>query len=302
MKKLLGLLILMGIFAAASAQEITVQNVQAPQEIPFAKPFDVVYQLSYTPEYEVSLDNGNLPADFEITNSSFAPAGAGNGTYTLSAIPFTLNKSTFTVTFLLEKDGNTAAQITHDQPITVTPVKIFNDKKLREVRPAYIPAGWLAWLVALLLTVAVIYIFYYWMHRRKQNALQIAKQEDTRPCDEIALSKIDALLNSGLWERKAYKMFYISLSDILREYLWKQLHIDTSADTSAELLRRAKTIPALQPLLTPLKDFLNSGDLVKFAKAEPEENVRNKDVQILREIVRETTPKPVEIPAKEKPQ
>lgn len=299
MKKLLGLLILIGMFSVSNAQEIAVQNVQVPQQILFAQPFDLTYQMTYTPGYDVSLDKESLPEDFEITQSSFTPNGSDNGIYTVSAIPFTLNQSTFTVTFLLAKDGKTEAKITHAQPLSVTPVKLFNDKKFREVRPAYIPAGWLAWLIALLLTAAIIYAWYCWTSRRKQTALKIAAQEDTRPCDEIALSKIDALLNSGLWERKAYKLFYISLSDILREYLWRQLHIDTSADTSLELLRRAKTIPQLQPLLMPLKDFLTSGDLVKFAKAEPAETVRNKDVQILREIVRETTPKPQEITTQE---
>ncbi|WP_428074157.1 hypothetical protein [Candidatus Avelusimicrobium luingense] len=299
MKKIGALLIFITTFTLGNAQEIAVQQVQAPAQIPFAQPFDLSYRLSYTPDYEISLDKDTLPEDFEITQSAFTPNGSGSGVYTISAIPFALNQSTFTVTFLLTKNGKTAAKTTHDQPITVTPVKIFNDKKLREIRAAYIPIGWLAWLIAFLVTVAIIYALYCWANSRKQNRLKVAAQEDTRPCDEIALSKIDALLNSGLWERKAYKLFYISLSDILREYLWRQLHIDTSADTSAELLLRAKKSPALQPLLPPLKDFLASGDLVKFAKAEPEETTRNKDVQILREIIQQTTPKPEEISIKE---
>lgn len=299
MKKIGALLIFITTFTLGNAQEIAVQQVQAPAQIPFAQPFDLSYRLSYTPDYEISLDKDTLPEDFEITQSAFTPNGSGSGVYTISAIPFALNQSTFTVTFLLTKNGKTAAKTTHEQPITVTPVKFFNDKKLREIRAAYIPIGWLAWLIAFLVTVAIIYALYCWANSRKQNRLKVAVQEDTRPCDEIALSKIDALLNSGLWERKAYKLFYISLSDILREYLWRQLHIDTSADTSAELLLRAKKSPILQPLLPPLKDFLASGDLVKFAKAEPEETTRNKDVQILREIIQQTTPKPEEIAIKE---
>ena len=109
----------------------------------------------------------------------------------------------------------------------------------------------------------------------------------------IALSKIDALLNSGLWEKEEYKLFYISLSDILREYLWRQFKIDASADTSAELLRRVKNMPQMAPFLYQLRDFLSSGDLVKFAKAVPNEQIRNKDIQILREIIVETSPKEI---------
>ena len=99
------------------------------------------------------------------------------------------------------------------------------------------------------------------------------------------------MLDSGLWENQQYKLFYITLSDILREYLWRQFHIDASADTTAELLRRVKNMPQMSSLMYQLRDFLSSGDLVKFAKAIPSEQIRDKDVKLLREIIVETAPK-----------
>ena len=86
-------------------------------------------------------------------------------------------------------------------------------------------------------------------------------------------------------------MFYNTLTDILREYLWRQLKIDASADTSAEILARIKTMPKLAPLRAQLRQFLSSGDLVKFAKAVPSLETRNSDIQLLREIIVETSPK-----------
>ena len=47
----------------------------------------------------------------------------------------------------------------------------------------------------------------------------------------------------------------------------------------------------MKPLMSQLRDFLSSGDLVKFAKAVPSEQIRNKDVQLLRQIIMETAPK-----------
>ena len=120
---------------------------------------------------------------------------------------------------------------------------------------------------------------------------EIAREQDTRPGNVIALSKIDALLDSGLWENQQYKLFYITLSDILREYLWRQFHVDASSDTTAELLRRVKTMPQMKPLMNQLREFLSSGDLVKFAKAVPSEQIRDKDVTLLRQIITETAPK-----------
>ena len=276
----------------SAAQELNVTQTQLPEKISFAQPFAGQYQLSHTPGYTVEIDKDSLSPDFEITQSSLTRQSPGTVSYDFTAVPFELGKSTFTVTFVLSQDGKEVTKSEQANPVEITPVKIFNDKKLREIRPARVPPGWLTWLFVLFLIVALIYVIYYWTHRAKDGSLKIKEEEDTRPCEEIALSKIDLLLNSGLWERKEYKLFYITLCDILREYFWRQFHIDTSADTSAELLRRAKNVPALQPLLTTLKDFLSSGDLVKFAKAEPTENVRNKDIQLVREIIRETTPKP----------
>lgn len=274
------------------AQEITVTHTNAPAQTPFAQPFTVQYQLAYTPGNSVSVDEKSLSKDFEVTGLSFDKTADGAGRYDFTVVPFVLGKSTFTVTFLLNQDEQDTAKTTSQLPIEITPVKIFNDKKLREIRPAHVPAGWLTWLVVLLILAALIYTVYCWKRRLQGSALHLRVKEDLRPNNEIALSKIEALLNSGLWERKAYKLFYITLTDIFREYMWRQFKADTSADTSAELLRRVKNIPLMQPLLTPLKDFLSSGDLVKFAKAVPSEELRNRDVQILRDIVRETTPKP----------
>ena len=47
----------------------------------------------------------------------------------------------------------------------------------------------------------------------------------------------------------------------------------------------------MAPLMYQLRDFLSSGDLVKFAKAVPSQQIRDKDVQLLREIIIETSPK-----------
>lgn len=291
MKKLFLLTILALCAAPLAAQELHLIKTQAPKTAPFAQPFTVQYDFSHTPGYQITLDEESLSSDFEIQDKTSRENSPGTLTYELTALPFVLGKSTFTATFNLTQNGQTAAQAQEPVYINVTPVKIFNDNELREIRPPYVPAGWLAWLIACLLALACAGVLYYWYKQTREKKLAVQEQDDTRPSDVIALSKIDALLNSGLWERQEYKLFYITLSDILREYLWRQFHIDASADTSAELLRRLKTQRALAPLLYSLRDFLSSGDLVKFARVIPEEQIRNKDVQILRRLITETAPK-----------
>ncbi len=292
MKKLFLSLLLLYPFAPLPAQELTLIEKHAPQRIAFAQPFALQYAFSHTPGYQVELDENALSRDFEIQDKVVRQDSPGTVTFDFTVLPFTLGKSTFTATFLLTQNGKTAARTPDETFITVTPAKTFNDKEFREIRPPHIPAGWLTWMLAFLAALAFAAVLWWWYKKTQEKELTVLQQEqDNRPSDEIALSKIDALLNSGLWEQRHYKLFYITLSDILREYLRRQLQIDASADTSAELLRRVKNIPAMAPLLSALRDFLRSGDLVKFAKAVPEEAVRNKDVQILRQIIRHTAPR-----------
>lgn len=273
------------------SQEIRVTQRHSDKSVKLAKPFTLQYDISYTPQQsQVELDKDSLSPDFEVTQATFTPQAPGSGTYRLTAMPFALGKSTFTVTFLLTQNGKAIAKTNDAAPISIAPANVFRDKKLREIRPPHLPSGWWKWLLALLLATILLYVFLIRRQRKTLGALTVRTEEDKRPCDQIALAKIKALLASGLWERQAYKLFYITLGDILREYLWKRFSTDVSADTSTELVRHVKNIPALEPLLSPLKDFLNSGDLVKFAKAQPQESTRNRDVQFLRTLVQTTAP------------
>ena len=291
MKKSIFLSIFLLATSAAAAQEINVVERRAPQAVPFAQPFALQFILSHTPGYEVTLDEDSLSKDFEITQLSSSENSPGTVSYDVTAQPFILGKSTFTVTFNLVQNGKTFASAPEEIFIDVARAKTFNDPNLREIRSPHIPASWLMWLLALLLLAALGYTGYYWYRRLHERARRVDIPEDTRPGNVIALSKIDALLDSGLWENQQYKLFYITLSDILREYLWRQFHIDASADTSAELLRRVKAMPQMAPLMYQLREFLSSGDLVKFAKAIPNEQIRDKDVTALRKIIVETAPK-----------
>lgn len=283
------------ITCSLGAQELSVPSVQAPEQAVFAKPFTLTYRVQHAPGVTPQLQEDTLSPDFAIQQHVTTPTPETTD-FQLIVFPFALGKSTFTATFVAQTDEKELSQEAEPLYITVKPAITFRDKDLREIRAPQAPHSWWMWLWVAVAIVVLAYVIYAWYKRLKESPLRVMQEEDHRPADEIALSKIDALLNSGLWEQKQYKIFYITLSDILREYLWRRFQLDTFADTSSELLRRAKTRQHLQPLLYPLKDLLNSSDLVKFANVTPEEVVRNKDIQILREIITETSPKEI-VPA-----
>lgn len=292
MKRFYLLLCVWLFFLPVAAQELRVENVQAPQKVKFAEPFDVTFTAVYPQGYTVALDEEKTSPDFAVFRTEKQTAQDGE-MFSLSVRPYTLNISTFTVTLSLVQDGENVAQQEVQVPLTVEPVKLFKDNELREIRDPRVPLSWFLLLLIALAAAALVALIYFLTREKKQaKSPALSVPVDTRPSHVIALSQINALIDSGLWENKQYKIFYITLSDILREYLWRRFHIDTSADTSAELLKRAKRTEALVALVPQLREFLSSGDLVKFAKVVPTEAKRNADIILLQNMIKQTTPLP----------
>lgn len=272
------------------AQGLEVLHTEIPSTVPFAKPFAAQAILSHAAGDSVQLVKDSAPADFTITQVALNSLAPDRTQADLTVLPLTLEKSTFTVSFALNADPKSVANI--ETPITVTPVQLFKDKEFKEIRSPKRPFDWALWLCIILALVALICLLVWWTRRLRKDAALVSAEKDNRPAHVIALSQIDALVDSGLWENKQYKLFYITLTDILRAYLQKAFGLDVSADTSAELLRRIKTQAQFTSFVQGLRDFLASGDLVKFAKATPTEITRNQDITFLRHFITQTAPKP----------
>lgn len=275
--------------------EFALTDQKMPKQGVFGAPQEVVFSFAHTPDYQIVLDETSLPKDFGFTAKQGTKNSPATYTFTLTALPFTLKESHFTpLTFLLQnKEGKTVGSLQTDATTwAITPAKTFKDKKLKEIREPRAPWNWLLWLVIFLALGLLAALAVWYLRHKKTKALHLDLPQDNRPCDVIAMAKLDSLIQSGLWERKAYKTFYLTLTDILREYLLKRFGLDTSADTSVEMLRRLKNSrqELLTPLLPQLRQFLSSSDLVKFARAVPPEQYRNRDVQTVREVVQKTLP------------
>jgi hypothetical protein len=292
MKKLFLLLCVCVSALTAGAQELRVTALKAPQQVKFAEPFDMNISVVYPQGYTVEVSKEKSSPDFEIVRTKETPAADG-GAIALSVRPYTLNASTFTVVLDLMHNEEPVLEKEVQLPLTVSPVQVFKDQELREIRAPRIPLSWVLLLLILLVAAAVAWLIYSLTRTKQQTPNRIlSSPKDNRPCHVIALAQITALLDSGLWENKQYKVFYFALSDILREYIWRRFQVDTSADTSAELLKRAKKTDTLSSLLPQLRAFVSSGDLVKFAKFVPTEAERNADITLLQEIIKKTVPPP----------
>lgn len=297
MKKLFFAFCCILLISAGRAQEISFTAQNVPDRVSFAQPFDASFEIAYTPGYILELDRDALPEGFELTRSEKRPLSPGTAAYDVTLMPFTLGPSTFTVTFLLkdQEGGRTLAQASSDtKTLSVQPVQYFKEKTLRDIRPPYIPSNRLIWLLCALVLALIVYFAQRWWRDVREDRALLRAERDTRPADIIALSKIQILLQSGLWEKAEYKLFYSELDAILREYFWRRFGLDVSSDTSAELLRRARNVKELGPLLAALKEYVQSSDLVKFARLIPPAELMRRDVHNVQTLVKQTAPRPAE--------
>jgi flagellar basal body-associated protein FliL len=128
----------------------------------------------------------------------------------------------------------------------------------------------LLWIIlSTVLGLSVLVIFLFWFLKRKKKTepeLELSPQQ-------IALRRIAELIERRLHEVDV-KLFFVELSGIVRWYIEQQTSIRVPELTTEEFLQEIsqniqtkKLIP--NDLIASLKLFLESADMVKFAKFKP---------------------------------
>ncbi|MEE4311326.1 MAG: hypothetical protein V2J62_05605 [candidate division KSB1 bacterium] len=138
------------------------------------------------------------------------------------------------------------------------------------------------------LILLALLIFYFIRRRRQGKSLIPRKEEPPRPAHEIALENLDKLLASDLLEKGDVKQFYIELSDIIRTYIEGRFYIVALEMTTGQLVENMRTEDVASEVIGRVSDFLDSCDLVKFAKYVPLSNETDDVVKQAYELVHRT--------------
>ncbi|HEV2434402.1 MAG TPA: hypothetical protein VG077_00230 [Verrucomicrobiae bacterium] len=174
--------------------------------------------------------------------------------------------------------------------ITNQPVPAPQD--IRDIKPPVpIPNvwEWVGWALGLLVVLTILYLAWrYWQKRRSQIPV-----EPPVPAHLRAKQKLEEAL--ALITQP--KPFCILVSDTIRAYLEEQFDFRAPERTTEEFLRELSTTDLLAPeQKESLGKFLESCDLVKFAKYEPgEPELRELQGSAVR-LVEETEPREVPSP------
>ena len=162
-------------------------------------------------------------------------------------------------------------------------------KDIRDIKPPLaIPNvwEWVGWALGLLVVLAILFLAWrYWRKRRSQILL-----EPPVPASVRAKQKLEEAL--ALIAQP--KPFCIMVSDTLRSYLEEQFDFHAPERTTEEFLWELNATDLLLPeQKESLGKFLESCDLVKFAKYEPgEPELRALHGSAVR-LVEETEPKQI---------
>lgn len=150
-------------------------------------------------------------------------------------------------------------------------------------------------LICLLLALAYMFI------ARTQQRIRDNRRQ--LPPFERAIQALQALENKQLNKQEEYKGYYSEMTDIVKSYLEDEAHIDALESTSdellakLELLRDTGNLDLTSETIDHLKEVLLTADLVKFARAMPEERLARVDRTKIEAVVKQTQealPEPTE--------
>lgn len=138
-------------------------------------------------------------------------------------------------------------------------------------------------LVIAIITGIVLLMFYF----NKRNNNQVVEELKV-PAHILALGELSELKESKYLEHDRVKDFYSSLSDILRRYLENRYNFLALESTTDEILKELKAYVYKTQNVKDIDAFLRDADLVKFAKALPEEHRHVQYYNFVKAFVLET--------------
>lgn len=183
--------------------------------------------------------------------------------------------------------------------VDTTTQKLFDIKPIIEVeKPS---EGFPMWLVYLLIGLVALAVILYVLFFRKSKAER--EEENKLPPFEEAIQHLADLDKEELLANKEYKKYYSELTEVLKRYLDEKVYDNALESTSdeliekLELLRDSGKLAISKEIISELAKVLQTSDLVKFAKSQPDDGTARVDRSTIEKMLYETKqaiPEPTE--------
>ena len=156
-------------------------------------------------------------------------------------------------------------------------------------------SGYVTWtIIAIIILVLLFLIAKRILAHYGKSFSDIFKPAPPLPPHEIALRDLKKLHSERLWQEGNHKLYYSSLTDILRAYIAGQFGVGALEMTSDEIIEAMRGVEIPQKQKMDLTELLRDADLVKFAKAMPEAEANEAAYTMALNFVEQTMPQPEE--------
>ena len=147
--------------------------------------------------------------------------------------------------------------------------------------------GWLLGLALLLVALAIG--VYFFLRHQKSPRVPPTPLVPELPAWEKAYQALEALRRENLLDKGLFKEFFTRVADITRHYMENRFNIHAPQMSTEEFLSYLGVTGQLnEAQKNALKDFLNSCDMVKFAKYAPTTMEALKNFDLARKLVDDT--------------
>ena len=154
--------------------------------------------------------------------------------------------------------------------------------------------GYIMWaIVALLVLALLIYLAIRIMRHYGKSLGNIFKPAPPLPPHVVAFAALEKLRGERLWQEDKHKLYYSTLTDIVRQYIAGRYGVGAMEMTSDEIIEAMRGVELPQKSSMDLTQILRDADLVKFAKALPEADENEAAYRAVWDFVEQT--KPVEV-------
>ncbi len=222
--------------------------------------------------------------DKSQTDSSFADDGTVTVRRTLDATIFDAGDFTIPAwTFDLLTVGSETVTEVRSTPLVIrvfAPPLDAGDQPRDIKQPLDLPFDWtpvFIWgLIGLGAVGTALTVWLLMRRRRPRDVVEEVVPKLSVPAHKTALNALRALEKDELWQRGEVKQYYTRISEILRTYLEERYKMLALESTSAEILADLRAfVKQDTPEYSQLSRILDTADLVKFAKTEPDADTHN---------------------------
>ena len=125
-------------------------------------------------------------------------------------------------------------------------------------------------LIALIILSLVAWYIVWYIRNKWQGRVRDVKPAPKLPPHVIAIKALDELRNRKLWQNGKHKLYYSTLTEILRVYIEGRWAVGALEMTTDEIISALRDIDIKHDSRSNLVAILRTADMVKFAKALPD--------------------------------